>query len=156
MIALAMMLLAVTATKSAAVVSDPINGTVTPKAIPGARIDYTITINNGTLGALDQDKTVVVDAMPANAKLCLADLGATGSGPVAFSSVLSGLTYSYVGPGNAADDVEFSKDGGATYAYAPTADADGCDPAITHLRLKPKGKFAAGGAASFRFRVMVR
>ena len=44
-----------TITKSAAVISDPINGATDPRAIPGAIIEYTITIDNsgGTAAATD-------------------------------------------------------------------------------------------------------
>jgi len=37
-----------TVAKSSAVISDPTNGTSDPKAIPGAIIEYTITISNGS------------------------------------------------------------------------------------------------------------
>jgi len=35
-----------TVTKSEAVISDPVNGTTNPKAIPGATVEYTLTITN--------------------------------------------------------------------------------------------------------------
>ena len=36
----------ITVTKSSTVISDPVNGTTNPKAIPGAVIEYTLTISN--------------------------------------------------------------------------------------------------------------
>jgi uncharacterized repeat protein (TIGR01451 family) len=51
--------------KSSTVVSDPINGTTNPKAIPGATVRYTITVTNS--GSADADNVVVVDQIPANA-----------------------------------------------------------------------------------------
>lgn len=40
-----------TITKSSIVISDPMNGTTLPKAIPGAVVEYSITISNGAGGA---------------------------------------------------------------------------------------------------------
>ena len=50
--------------KSAAVISDPINGGTNPKAIPGATIRYTITVTNS--GSDTADTVVTVDAIPTN------------------------------------------------------------------------------------------
>ena len=53
-----------TVTKAAAVTSDPVNGAVNPKAIPGATVHYTITVTNtGTTAANNVDLS---DAIPAN------------------------------------------------------------------------------------------
>jgi hypothetical protein len=45
-------------TKSSAVISDPINGTTNPKAIPGAVIEYTLTISNAASAATATDIAV--------------------------------------------------------------------------------------------------
>ena len=42
---------------------------------------------------------------------------------------------------DAGDDVSFSNDGGATFTYAPTADANGVDLTVTHIRINPKSNF---------------
>lgn len=55
---------ALTVTKSFIVVSDPFNGAVNPKAIPGATIRYTILINN--TGSSDATAVTVVDATPTD------------------------------------------------------------------------------------------
>jgi uncharacterized repeat protein (TIGR01451 family) len=47
--------------KVAAVISDPFNGTTNPKAIPGATVEYVITITNG--GGADADSVSVTDAI---------------------------------------------------------------------------------------------
>jgi uncharacterized repeat protein (TIGR01451 family) len=53
-----------TASKTATVISDPVNGTTNPKAIPGANMRYVIQIdNNGTAAATS---VTVEDAIPAN------------------------------------------------------------------------------------------
>lgn len=49
-------------TKTAVVVSDPINGTSDPKAIPGAVIQYTITVTNA--GSEDATNVVISDSLP--------------------------------------------------------------------------------------------
>ncbi len=53
-----------TVTKTSVVVSDPINGVVNPKAIPGAVIRYTITVANA--GTEDAETVEVVDAVPSD------------------------------------------------------------------------------------------
>jgi hypothetical protein len=89
------------------------------------------------------------------------DLGAPGSGPVTFvnGSPSSALTWTFTALNSLADDVDFSNDGGATWSYVPTADANGCDAAITTVRLRPKGTMPGNGGGNpyfeLQFRVMV-
>lgn len=54
-----------TVAKTSAVVNDPFNGAVNPKAIPGAVVRYTITVTNNstTTGA---DSVVLTDQIPTN------------------------------------------------------------------------------------------
>jgi hypothetical protein len=51
----------VTVAKSSRVVSDPVNGTTNPKAIPGATIEYCITVANAAGGATATDVNVTDD-----------------------------------------------------------------------------------------------
>lgn len=51
-------------TKISSVISDPINGTVFAKRIPGALIEYTVTVDNS--GSADADELVVLDYVPPN------------------------------------------------------------------------------------------
>lgn len=89
--------------KSAAVISDPINNATNPKAIPGAVIEYTITVTNS--GAAAAAAVVLTDNIPANTtylassmKLNAASLtdaadadgGATAGAPVSSISVNAG------------------------------------------------------------------
>jgi hypothetical protein len=148
--------------KSVAVYSDPLNATTNPKSIPGALQIYTVRITNQGNGAVDNNTLAVVDAVPANTAFCVLDSGAVGSGPVAFlnGTPTSSLTYIYTALNSPADNLEFSNDGGTTWAYQPTADANGCDPAITHIRVRPQGSMAAAGGSGnpwfeLRFRVRV-
>ena len=54
-----------TVTKSSTVISDPINGATNPLHIPGAIVEYTITISNAAGGA-QADSVVVTDTLDAN------------------------------------------------------------------------------------------
>lgn len=51
--------------KTATVISDPVNGTTNPKAIPGAVVEYTAVVTNS--GAVAANLVVVDDQVPANA-----------------------------------------------------------------------------------------
>lgn len=138
--------------------SDPFNGTLNPKAIPGALVTHQVQVINPAPTPVDADTVVITHAVPAGADLFVGDLGAPGSGPVAFTdgAPASGLTFAFVSLGDGGDDVSFSGDGGATFGYLPTPDANGVDPGVTHLRINPKGAFAADGAAfQLQYRVRV-
>jgi len=50
--------------KTSAVVSDPFNGTTDPKAIPGATVEYTITLANS--GVVNAAGVSIGDTLPAN------------------------------------------------------------------------------------------
>jgi hypothetical protein len=80
--------------------------------------------------------------------LRVADIGGAGSGPVQFvnGSPSSGLSYTFSSLSNGTDDVAFSNDGGATWTYTPVIGSNGTDPAVTHIRINPKGIFNAGNA----------
>lgn len=147
--------------KITAVLSDPINNTSNPKSIPGAMQLYTVRVTNLGAGAVDGGSLQIVDPVPANAALYVLDAGGAGSGPVAFvdGSPASGLTYTFTSLGSAADNLDFSNDNGASWSYTPTADADGCDAAVTHIRVRPQGSLAGGSGAgdpSFEIRFRVR
>jgi uncharacterized repeat protein (TIGR01451 family) len=51
----------VTVAKTSRVVSDPVNGTTNAKAIPGATVEYCITVSNASGAALATDVSVVDD-----------------------------------------------------------------------------------------------
>lgn len=151
--------------KSVVAYSDPVNVTTNPKAIPGSEMLYTITMTNSGNGAVDNNTTVVTDPIPANTALYVSDINGagSGSGPVHFTdgTPASGLTYTFTALGNMIDDVDFSSDSGATWAYVPTPGADGCDPLVTNLRINPKGTFAGNAtppspSLSLNFRVCVK
>ena len=141
--------------KVSTVISDPVNGTTNPKAIPGATVEYLITVNNTGPGATDAGSVMVWDDGPADAKMCqIARVG----GPVIYNDPTgtSGLTYTFTSLSSATDSLEFSNNGGTTFVYVPVADADGCDSAITDFRVRPGGAFAASRSFTLRVRYAVK
>ena len=133
--------------KSVQTISDPVNLGANPKAIPGAVMQYNIIATNSGGGSADNDSTVIVDPVPANTLLYVDDIGGAGSGPVVFSqgATTSTLSYGFITLGDGGDDLSFSNDGGTLYNATPTFDVvTGCDttaPAITHIKVNPKGTF---------------
>ena len=143
-------------TKVSRVVSDPINGATNPKAIPGALVEYLISVTNTGKEATDPNTVIVRDDAPADAKMCLTGFGGS-TGPVLFNagSPSSGLSYVFTGLNDTSDRLDFSSDGGATWTYTPSPDADGCDAAITDFRLRPSGAFAASTTFTAKVRFLV-
>lgn len=133
--------------KSVAVLSDPINGTTNPKSIPGSESLYTITVTNTGQGRVDSDTVRIVDPVPANTMLYVGNLVGSSGGPVSFTDAGSGLAYTYGALSSLADDIEFSRDGGATWAYTPVPDASGYDALVTTLRVNPKGRMNGWGGS---------
>ena len=56
---------ALTVVKSSTLISDPINGSLSPKALPGAVVQYCMVVNNSTLGT-PASAVVLTDTIPAN------------------------------------------------------------------------------------------
>jgi uncharacterized repeat protein (TIGR01451 family) len=108
-----------TIAKSSVVAEDPFNGTTNPKAIPGARVTYTLDVSN--TGAGDADNVSIVDTVPS-------------------------YTVFHVGSVSAAGTIAYSSDGGATYGYTPVADANGNDTNVDHIRVT-YGLIAGGGSS---------
>lgn len=146
-----------TVAKTSLTLSDPANGTVNPKSIPGAFVAYNIAVSNTGTGTIDPNTVMITDAVPAQSDLIVADAGGPGSGPVVFVDGMpaSGLTYSFVSLASTTDDVDFSSNGGTTYTYVPIPDAFGVDPSVTHIRIHPNGPVAAGRSFVVRFRVRI-
>lgn len=140
-------------------VSDPYNGTTNPKAIPGAVLLYSLNVSNGSAGYPDSDSVAVVQSVPPETSLYVADLGGAGSGPVVFAqgTPSSGLSYSYTSLSSGTDNLAFSDNGGASFTYTPVPDANGYDAAVTHVRVTPSGIFAgSGGSGSPNFTLSFR
>jgi parallel beta-helix repeat protein len=147
--------------KTVAPTSDPINGATNPKSIPGSVQLYNVRVTNQGSGSVDNNAVAIVDMVPTNTRLFVGNLGAPGSGPVAFvnGTPSSALTWTFTALNSLTDDVDFSNDGGVTWIYVPVPDADGYDAAVTTLRLRPKGTMPGNGGGDpyfeLRFRVIV-
>lgn len=122
--------------------SDPVNGTVNPKFLPGGLAEYSVTASNIAGPA---DAIVIEDAVPLNTSLYVKDLGVVGSGPVVFNAGNSGLSYQFLGLANLLDTVEFFN--GTVWTAVPIPGADGCDALISKIRVKPTGIFAGSAVA---------
>lgn len=136
--------------KTSTVISDPVNGTTNPKAIPGAIVEYTITVRNEGSRAVESNTLVLLDQMPAN----LAFMTTT---PVTFAN---GTTTSGLGTFNAATMVRYSSTQGTAgpFTYTPTGAAD---PNVRVIRIAPSGTMSGASSATvqpsftIRFRARV-
>ena len=141
--------------KTSLAYSDPVNGLVHPKLIPGAFANYGLTVTAPGGTSPTADSVIVTDAIPSSLSLFVGTY-APGPGPILFAPGASGLTYGFTSLSSAADDLEFSNNGGAGWTYVPTADADGVDPAVTHVRIRPKGAMAPGSSFTINLRARVK
>ncbi|MBL9066903.1 MAG: hypothetical protein JNN10_11485 [Sphingopyxis sp.] len=141
--------------KTSVAYSDPINGLTNPKLIPGGFANYTLTVTAPASTSPTNNSVIVTDALPANLSLFVGTY-APGPGPVRFTAGSSGLTYGFTSLTSATDDLEFSNNGGASWSYAPTADADGVDANVTHVRIRPKGSMVPGSSFTINLRGLVK
>ncbi len=133
----------ISVTKTSSVDFDPINMSSNPKAIPGSEIIYSLVIENSGFGNPDGSTVVIVDALPAEVSLFVGNF--SGGSPVGFTDGAppSALSLVFGGLPNLSDGIDFSNNGGTSFAYVPVPDTDGFDGNITHLRINPSGIFAA-------------
>ena len=146
--------LPLTIAKTSVAYSDPQNGTTNAKLIPGGFATYGLTVTAPSGTQASNNSVIVTDALPANLALFVGTY-APGPGPVAFTAGSSGLTYSYTSLASTSDDLSFSNNNGASFAYTPVADANGVDPNVTHIRINPKGSMAPGSSFTINLRTMV-
>lgn len=81
----------VTVSKVSSIIDDPVNGTSNPKAIPGATIQYCITVSNA-LGAATATNVTVNDALPADVTY-LTSFGIFVDGDAACANGTAGGSY---------------------------------------------------------------
>jgi hypothetical protein len=140
-----------TIAKTSATFSDPVSN-ANPKSIPESITEYTISVSSPSSYTVTNNSLLISDTTPANMALVVTNIGGTGSGPASFSAGATNLTYTFTSLSNLVDDIEFSNNGGLSWTYVPVADANGTDPAVTTVRLRPKGTMAAGTTFSFNLR----
>lgn len=117
-------------------------------AIPGADIDYTITVTNSGGSTVDLASQFIADILPASVEFFNGDIDTATAGTqnFVFTANTSGLTL-------AAGNITYSNNGGASYTYTPAA---GYDPAATAVRFNPQGTMAANSSFSVRFRTRIK
>ncbi|MEO0573884.1 MAG: hypothetical protein AAF004_00385, partial [Pseudomonadota bacterium] len=119
--------------KAEALVSDPINGTTDPLHIPGAVVEYTITVvNNGSADATSVSVTDIIDT--ANLTLLLAQ----------YNGGAADITYTIAG-------------GAAAFctADAADADADNCGLSGSTLEADVAATLTAGDSLVVSFQVTI-
>jgi uncharacterized repeat protein (TIGR01451 family) len=139
-----------TVTKTSQVLSDPVSGTNNPKAIPGAIVEYSITVSNAGTASIDADAVVIRDPFPTT----ISPYVATGGGPpvtLVDGIPSSGLTLSY-GTG-----VSWSNQigGDVPFTYIPVPDGTGFDSSATGIRINPTGTLAAAGSFTIKFKARI-
>jgi len=119
--------------------------------IPGAIIRYNLAVENPGQ-SVDAGTVALTDIFPPDVSLMTSGTGAfefvDGANP-------SGLAFSYGGPSDMGDAVEFSTDG-SDFSYTP---ASPFDSDVTHVRFSPTGAFNpndSGDKPSFIIRVLGR
>jgi uncharacterized repeat protein (TIGR01451 family) len=136
--------------KSSRVISDPLNGSTNPKAIPGAIVEYTITIRNVGRQRVDENSIAIIDVMPP-------EMAFASGTPITFTD---GSPTSGLAPFSSATMVSFSSqpDGFGPFNYTPSS---GFDPNVRGIRITPRGQMdrASSGTSqpnfSIRFRARV-
>ncbi len=93
----------VTVAKSSRVVSDPVNGTTNPKAIPGATVEYCITVANAT-GAATATGVDITDDLPGDVTYTSA-FGIFVNGDASCAAGVAGGTFTAGGGVGGADRV---------------------------------------------------
>ena len=123
-----------TISKSATLVSDPVNGTTNPKMIPGALMSYTFAVSNTGSLAVDSNTVWLIDSLPSTLLV-----GTAASPTFTQGTPSSNLTF------NGATDIAYSNAVSAptTFAactYTPTSPYDSN---VHYVCLNPKGTMAA-------------
>ncbi|MGH8372782.1 MAG: hypothetical protein ACRETO_08625, partial [Gammaproteobacteria bacterium] len=126
--------------KAVSAVSDPIEGTTRPKAMPGATMQYLVNVSNQGKGAGDNNSLVITDPVPTDSGFVVGSVVFTDGSPS------SGLTLN---PAN----ISYSNDNGATWTYTPVAGGDGTDPNVTNIRFSPQGSMAGKTATAPSFNI---
>jgi len=147
--------------KTSRVISDPINNMTNPKAIPGAIVEYTLVVTNTGHDYTDNNQFAISDALPPDTALLVSDIPGGTGGPIGFTdgATSSQTNWVFTSLSSQTDSIDFSDDG-SDFSYVPTADGEGADSSITHIRLKPQGSFAAyppsHPSAIYTYRVIIK
>lgn len=116
--------------------------------IPGAFVDYTITVTNNGGSTIDLNSAVIADILPPDTTYFHGDIDPATAGvqTFIFTPGASGLSMA---PAN----ISYSNTNGSSYTYSP---ASGLDANVDALRFSPAGTMAASSAFTVRFRALIR
>ncbi len=133
--------------KTSALVSDPVNGTIAPKAIPGAIVRYTLEIRNSGPTRVDRDSVFIVDALPPQIAV-----GTAASPVFTQGSPTSGLTFSTT------NDIRYSNSATrpATFAACTYTPVASYDPAVKYVCLRPRGTMAGSTGVPTSFTISIQ
>ncbi|MCD2324388.1 protein CsuE [Sphingomonas sp. IC-56] len=122
---------------------DPVTQTTNPKAIVGAKQRITIVVTNPDIIPADPNTVRIELPVQAGTAVALEGDGASSGSAIRFAdgATASNLAFSYVGPGDMSDDVDFFS-AGVGWAYVPTPGDAASQSMVTKIRLKPRGTFA--------------
>jgi hypothetical protein len=133
-----------TLVKTSTVISDPVNGTTNPFAIPGAIVRYSILVTNTGPTAVDSNSVLLIDALPAQMRV-----GSAAAPAFTQGSPTSGLTF------NPANDIRYSNAGAAPTSFAGCTytPVSAYDPAVRFVCFNPKGIMAGSSGTPPSFTV---
>ena len=143
------------ATKTVSVEDDFAGSGGDPMSIPGAWLNYSITVTNTGAGTVDAGSVIIRDEIDPSMVFFSGDFDGTGS-PIDFidgaGANASGLTLPFGGLSDAGDGVTFLDAGGS-----PIIPTGGFDPAVRALELSFTGSLAgASGGATPQFEIRFR
>ena len=130
--------------KTSMVLSDGVNGTTNPKAIPGAIVNYTILVTNTGSASVDSGTVFLIDSLPAQM------IVGTASNPsFAQGSPTSGLTFTL------GTDIRYSNAATAPTSYAGCTytPASAYDASVKFICINPKGAMAASTGTPTSFSI---
>jgi len=110
------------ATKTAVVLEDPVNLLVNPKAIPGARVEYTITVDNDGTGPATN--VVIADTVPAGTTIV------TGTAEIVVGGVTTPVPDTLIIPAQTLAADNSLVDGGAVIGDDAEGDGSDADEAV--------------------------
>jgi len=150
----------VTLTKTALVISDPVNGVTNPQAIPGATVQYTLSITNATGAAASATLQTIADTI--NANVTVVPVASVIAGKVIGWSLTDGTNTAsgtLLADGAAGDGLDFNVTtvGDLTYAVATfltTANAATATPTPLPARAV-NGELQAGETLDLTFQVII-
>ena len=131
---------------------------VSPYAIPGSDVVYTINVENTGSKAVDASTIFIVDSLPAEATFYNGDMNGPGPGTnvVIFTQSGAGLSFTE-GTDLKFSNSPFKPTSFAACSYSPLA---GYDPNVKHVCFRPQGAMNAGSLStssfSLQFRVQVQ